>query len=102
MSGNPRDNVRNKGFWDGGAAGHAFFHEADGIRDGHVTGVQTCALPISIMGAAIPGPCGPSSPRLRPAPRNRPDKIGRASCRERGYMYWEAGARIKKWKRDNG
>src|SRR5690625_5626808 len=23
-----------------------FFHEEDGIRDGHVTGVQTCALPI--------------------------------------------------------
>src|SRR6266508_1233070 len=27
---------------------HAFFFQAeDGIRDGHVTGVQTCALPIS-------------------------------------------------------
>src|SRR5690625_5309177 len=24
-----------------------FFQEEDGIRDGHVTGVQTCALPIS-------------------------------------------------------
>src|SRR5207253_5644559 len=24
-----------------------FFHAEDGIRDGHVTGVQTCALPIS-------------------------------------------------------
>src|SRR5207253_5654214 len=23
-----------------------FFHAEDGIRDGHVTGVQTCALPI--------------------------------------------------------
>src|SRR5690625_7797769 len=23
-----------------------FFQEEDGIRDGHVTGVQTCALPI--------------------------------------------------------
>src|SRR5439155_6481802 len=27
---------------------HVFFFQAeDGIRDGHVTGVQTCALPIS-------------------------------------------------------
>src|SRR5690625_1309449 len=25
-----------------------FFHAEDGIRDGHVTGVQTCALPLSI------------------------------------------------------
>src|SRR5437660_11615478 len=27
-----------------------FFQAEDGIRDGHVTGVQTCALPISIAG----------------------------------------------------
>src|SRR5437660_7364602 len=26
-----------------------FFQAEDGIRDGHVTGVQTCALPISMM-----------------------------------------------------
>src|SRR5207253_4339815 len=26
-----------------------FFQAEDGIRDGHVTGVQTCALPISIF-----------------------------------------------------
>src|SRR6266702_3462852 len=26
-----------------------FFQEEDGIRDGHVTGVQTCALPISYL-----------------------------------------------------
>src|SRR5207253_8536153 len=26
-----------------------FFQAEDGIRDGHVTGVQTCALPISIQ-----------------------------------------------------
>src|SRR5690625_7486539 len=26
---------------------HFFFQAEDGIRDGHVTGVQTCALPIS-------------------------------------------------------
>src|SRR5690625_930693 len=27
-----------------------FFQAEDGIRDGHVTGVQTCALPISVTG----------------------------------------------------
>src|SRR5690625_5459691 len=26
-----------------------FFQAEDGIRDGHVTGVQTCALPISLF-----------------------------------------------------
>src|SRR5690625_5452555 len=26
-----------------------FFQAGDGIRDGHVTGVQTCALPISTV-----------------------------------------------------
>src|SRR4051794_41544136 len=45
-----------------------FFQAEDGIRDGRVTGVQTCALPISSMIweviAAVPAPC---SLRLRPA-----------------------------------
>src|SRR5215510_15734253 len=27
-----------------------FFQAEDGIRDGHVTGVQTCALPICLAG----------------------------------------------------
>src|SRR5690625_1616137 len=30
-----------------------FFQAEDGIRDGHVTGVQTCALPISAQRIAI-------------------------------------------------
>src|SRR5690625_8008779 len=30
-----------------------FFQAEDGIRDGHVTGVQTCALPIFIAGIVI-------------------------------------------------
>src|SRR6266508_5724352 len=29
-----------------------FFQAEDGIRDGHVTGVQTCALPISSLVAS--------------------------------------------------
>src|SRR5437660_2796627 len=35
-----------------------FFQAEDGIRDGHVTGVQTCALPI-----CMPGACGGSTSR---------------------------------------
>src|SRR5690625_8052631 len=30
-----------------------FFQAEDGIRDGHVTGVQTCALPISTAALSI-------------------------------------------------
>src|SRR5207253_4622307 len=30
-----------------------FFQAEDGIRDGHVTGVQTCALPISVFSERI-------------------------------------------------
>src|SRR5207253_5344581 len=32
-----------------------FFQAEDGIRDGHVTGVQTCALPIFGLTQALPG-----------------------------------------------
>src|SRR5207253_4977714 len=32
-----------------------FFQAEDGIRDGHVTGVQTCALPISTLCVASSG-----------------------------------------------
>src|SRR5207253_6438770 len=32
-----------------------FFQAEDGIRDGHVTGVQTCALPISAGDAPVYG-----------------------------------------------
>src|SRR5690625_7742341 len=38
-----------------------FFQAEDGIRDGHVTGVQTCALPISLIPRAIPTGSWPSS-----------------------------------------
>src|SRR5207253_6527288 len=30
-----------------------FFQAEDGIRDGHVTGVQTCALPIFLQGRCV-------------------------------------------------
>src|SRR2546422_2093217 len=42
-----------------------FFQAEDGIRDVAVTGVQTCALPISRQGRAQPAGCSRLS--LRPA-----------------------------------
>src|SRR5215208_801173 len=56
-----------------------FFQAEDGIRDGHVTGVQTCALPISREGlrrrtaARIPSPKAASR---APSPRARPGAMG--------------------------
>src|SRR5262249_59569622 len=87
----------------------------DGIRDGSVTGVQTCALPISLRTRLVDGP-GPEGELARrivgageerlAAPRAPLDElaatallrtadaerdrlgcqIGRASCRERGWV----------------
>ncbi len=34
MSGNPRENVKDKGFWDGGAAGHGTNKETGGRPSG--------------------------------------------------------------------
>src|SRR5690625_3498509 len=74
------------------ALGFYFFFQAeDGIRDGHVTGVQTCALPICPLPSA-PGtaarPPWRSGRTGRPLPpraalRGHRRQIGRASCRER-------------------
>src|SRR5256885_3414953 len=85
-----------------------FFQAEDGIRDYKVTGVQTCALPISSGQHVDPGSHGDPDPALGPfdAPSHRegparlrsrsqpaerreddphpdPAEIGRASCRER-------------------
>src|SRR5689334_23873603 len=82
-----------------------FFQAEDGIRDGTVTGVQTCALPISPQRLAanwnaISRCCPIVLPLLRPIglagvgslkPSPGPSvftivivaEIGRASCRER-------------------
>src|SRR2546430_5981606 len=85
-----------------------FFQAEDGIRDLTVTGVQTCALPISSPRCPPPAASPPTLPRQNapclqrrldlygprgsprqdrssgrgPGPDARP-KIGRASCRER-------------------
>src|SRR5690554_7465620 len=78
-----------------------FFQAEDGIRDADVTGVQTCALPISSCSrsstcsaaaasadARFPLSCSRRCPALAglffawARGRRRP-QIGRASCRER-------------------
>src|SRR5207253_5379306 len=96
-----------------------FFQAEDGIRDGHVTGVQTCALPISderarrrgatwdLLASSVPTATatagsfiwtvtGPptAGALIRVTGNNVPvgDKIGRASCRERGEIWEGAGA----------
>src|SRR6266850_5882236 len=73
-----------------------FFQAEDGIRDYKVTGVQTCALPISarwlverFVGELESAPVhGHERPRAQ---------IGRASCRERGVDL--GGRRIIKKKK---
>ena len=67
-----------------------FFQAEDGIRDRLVTGVQTCALPISDVFIAVGEKHEPLLAGLRERRRaeaNGPGdigaKIGRASCRER-------------------
>src|SRR5690606_41092096 len=83
-----------------------FFQAEDGIRDFHVTGVQTCALPISESATSSsarprqfvvhlrhavepdldPGRVTPELRRVvepAPSPGHLAVEIGRASCRER-------------------
>src|SRR5690625_7063314 len=90
-----------------------FFQAEDGIRDGHVTGVQTCALPIyrdkiyedSIIQLVQEYQVGgllffQGSPVRQANFTNRLQKIskvpameiGRASCRERGESSVVAGS----------
>src|SRR5262249_56217206 len=94
--------VSGGGGWCGGVF---VFQAEDGIRDWSVTGVQTCALPISGAAAGVArGGVVPTAPRATPAaapaeqesvagehdvacgpqPAGRTGEIGRASCRGRG------------------
>src|SRR5207249_9023778 len=92
--------ARNADFYlDVTASCLAFFFQAeDGIRDRNVTGVQTCALPISDVGILIRAPSLEglfataaralmdwigSAPEGRPVSGLEMQEIGRASCRER-------------------
>src|SRR5690349_24652603 len=87
-----------------------FFQAEDGIRDLYVTGVQTCALPISgsraafgvaELDAAVAGAVPVASRVHVPAGiGGHPDhvlvQIGRASCRERVEVAAGAGSLKKK------
>lgn len=44
MSGNPREHVKDRGFWDGGAAGHGSNRESGGRLSGHPGRRQTKRL----------------------------------------------------------
>src|SRR5690606_40670624 len=75
-----------------------FFQAEDGIRDFHVTGVQTCALPISARPAlarrrprSVPLPRSAHRRRRRTRLGGAP-QIGRASCRERVEISVVAGS----------
>src|SRR5690606_41008280 len=85
-----------------------FFQAEDGIRDFHVTGVQTCALPIfsveveenakfnaKLLKAWTGGDEITAAAKYEAEVSFRPaGKIGRASCRERGQG--EEGAETAK------
>src|SRR5439155_18212298 len=68
-----------------------FFQAEDGIRDGHVTGVQTCALPISSCSSGRCIPHGKSL--LSPAnvladERSEERRVGK-ECRSRWSPYYQ-------------
>src|SRR5437879_13600887 len=86
-----------------------FFQAEDGIRDTSVTGVQTCALPISLpqgsVGFSIDGQrvvivaehletdcqaavTPETGPQRRPLPRSEERRVGK-ECRAQGKSYHE-------------
>src|SRR5207249_7885189 len=86
-----------------------FFQAEDGIRDRNVTGVQTCALPISRRFTAearrtptAPAPLSSSSSGRRTRSPASGREIGRASCRERVEVAGVAGAVQRKRRGPDG
>src|SRR2546430_2644834 len=67
-----------------------FFQAEDGIRDLTVTGVQTCALPISLSTLAFPLA---GRRRARLARLERARIAGGLACRRRGALQGRAGRR---------
>src|SRR3989442_15280542 len=98
-----------------------FFQAEDGIRDADVTGVQTCALPISHLAAGTYTLAGQAFRAATVAVTENPShtgiasiaiiytnfsddgthEIGKAACRERGEISGGAGS-LKKKKRKKG
>src|SRR5205823_11537577 len=60
-----------------------FFQAEDGIRDKLVTGVQTCALPISAGSNGRLPTCPTPAPSANGGPRGR-EPSGRSACLSRG------------------
>src|SRR5437867_10973621 len=88
----------------GTLVGFFFFQAEDGIRDRTVTGVQTCALPISgfrrvcLCRAPSREGCDPAEVRCVNHQNERPPEIGRASCK--GKSVDIGGRRIVKKKKN--
>src|SRR5690606_22231114 len=81
-----------------------FFQAEDGIRDFHVTGVQTCALPISRSPGTPRGRTRPSAARANAAP---PAGNGGFSCRSqvrcrKKFYHHPGGAVVRNQKRPLG
>src|SRR3989454_5456238 len=66
-----------------------FFQAEDGIRDYKVTGVQTCALPISLV-RAVPHlvPARRGAPRLSDRRRRLPARAARYRPVDRSFRWW--------------
>src|SRR4051794_41945830 len=87
-----------------------FFQAEDGIRDGRVTGVQTCALPIYTTAGKLAelerrydeAVHAGSARAVEKQHARGKMKIGRASCRERGEISGGGGSLKKKKKREGG
>src|SRR5256885_16373667 len=73
-----------------------FFQAEDGIRDYKVTGVQTCALPISPSSRPCASARCLSSPRSTVRRPGRGREIGRGACRGKGENSGGAGSFKKK------
>src|SRR6266571_4431613 len=73
----------------GGALAACFFFQAeDGIRGSHVTGVQTCALPIWMLEGAVIRTPGTHHEAGHDPIIASTRQIGRASCREKCRDWW--------------
>src|SRR5690606_28267840 len=66
-----------------------FFQAEDGIRDFHVTGVQTCALPIWLQRGVLPRPVADARAAGGVPPQHRDGSCGRGPV-PRVYQEWIA------------
>src|SRR5207247_5534274 len=77
-----------------------FFQAEDGIRDPLVTGVQTCALPISR--ARGPRAAGHPAPRRHPAGRGEPARALRRGGRRPATTEWTGSGGARRMGADAG